>query len=159
MKTHFLFPNQFKTIGWILFIPSFIAGAFLLFSDFDFDRNYEIQVFAFLNDAILSDIKYCTIIKYGILDELLVISIITGAVFIGFSKTKNEDEFISKIRYESLVWATYLNLGLMILSTLFIYVFSYFNVLIINIFSMLIFFIIRFHFMIFKLNKSFSDDE
>lgn len=155
MKTLFLLPNQFNKIGWILFIPSIIVGTFLLFSDFDFDSHFQIKVFAFINDEILSDTKYFTFIENGI----LVVLIILGGILIGFSKTENEDEFISKIRYESLVWATYLNFGLMLLSTLFIYGFPYFDVLIINIFAMLLFFIIRFHFMIYKLNKSTSDDE
>ena len=35
----------------------------------------------------------------------------------------------------------------------------HFDVLIINIFAMLLFFIIRFHYMIYKLNKSICDDE
>ena len=159
MKTHFLLPNQFKKIGWMLFIPSIIVGTYLLFSDFNFDSHFQIKVFAFINDEILSDTKYFTFIENGILDEMLVVLIILGAILIGFSETENEDEFISKIRYESLVWATYLNFGLMLLSTLFIYGFPYFDVLIINIFAMLLFFIIRFHFMIYKLNKSISDDE
>jgi hypothetical protein len=159
MKTHFLFPNKYQKIGWILFIPSIIIGASLFFSNFDFDNHFEIKVFAFINDDILSEVKYFTFIKNSILDEVLEILIIIGAMLIGFSKTKNEDEFISKVRYESLVWATYLNFGLILLSTLFVYGFAYFDVLIINIFTMLIFFIIRFHFMIYKLNKSTSDDE
>ena len=159
MKTHFLFPNKYKKFGWILFIPSTIIGTFLLFSNFDFDNHFEIKVFALINDDILSKVKYFTFIKNGILDEILIVLIIIGALLIGFSKTKNEDELISKIRYESLVWASYLNFGLMLISTLFIYGFPYFDVLIINIFTMLIFFIIRFHFMIYKLNKSISDDE
>ena len=161
MKTHFLLPNQLKKIGWVLFIPSLIVGAYLLFTDFDFDSHFQIKVFALICDNLnlFSKSKYFTFIENGILDEILVVLIIVGALLIGFSKTNNEDEFISKIRYESLVWATYLNFGLMLLSTIFIYGFPYFDVLIINIFAMLLFFIIRFHYMIYKLNKSINDDE
>ncbi|MCD8519109.1 MAG: hypothetical protein LRY32_06310 [Flavobacterium sp.] len=40
------------------------------------------------------------------LDELLLVVCLFGGLLVGFSKTKNEDEMISHIRYSSLVWAT-----------------------------------------------------
>ena len=159
MKTHFLFPNKYKKIGWILFIPSLITGLILFFSGYDFDNHFKMNVFALLSDQFLSKPTYFVFIENGVLDEVILISIIVGALLVGFSKTKNEDEFISKIRYESLVWATYFTFILMILATLFIYGFQYFNVLLANVFAMLLFFIIRFHYMIYKLNKSTIDDE
>ena len=159
MKTHFLFPNQFKKLGWLVFVPSFCAGIYLFLSGFDFDSHFQMSVFAVACDQFLSKPTYFTWVESGVLDECILILIIIGALLIGFSKTKNEDELISKIRYESLVWATYFNFSLMILATLFIYGFQYFNVLLANAFAMLLFFIIRFHFMMYKLNKSSSDDE
>ena len=159
MKTHFLFPNKFKTLGWILFIPNLILGSILLISEFDFDSHYRIKVISLISDEILSKVKYFQIIENGILDEFILITIIIGGVLIGFSKTKNEDEFISKIRYESLIWATYLNFALLLLACILIYEFPFFYVLLVNVFAMLLFFIIRFHYMIYLLNKTNSDDE
>ena len=159
MKTHFLFPNKYKKFGWILFIPSLLVGLILFISGFDFDDYFKIKVFALINDELFSNSKYFTIIENGIIDELILMSIIVGLLLIGFSKTKNEDEFISKIRYESLVWATYLNFILMIIATFLIYGFKYFNILLANVFAMLIFFIVRFHYKIYKLDKSANDDE
>ena len=159
MKTHFLFPNKYKKFGWILFVPSLFAGLILFISGIDFGNYFKMNVFAFYSDQFLSEKKFFTIIENGVLDEILIVLIIVGAILISFSKTKNEDEFISKIRYESLVWATYLNFILMIIATLVIYGFEYFNVLLANVFAMLLFFIIRFHFMIYKLNKSSNDEE
>lgn len=159
MNTHFLFANRYKKIGWILFIPSLILGFVLFFSKYDFDNHFKMNVFALFSDQFFSTPAYFKFVENGILDEIILIFIIVGAILIGFSKTKNEDEFISKIRYESLVWATYFNFGLMIVATIFIYGFQYFNVLLANVFAMLLFFIIRFHYMIYKLNKSLKDDE
>jgi len=159
MKTLFLFPNKYKKIGWILFIPSLLTGLMLFITGFDFDNYFVVDVFAILNDHFLSKPSYFAIIKNGVLDEIILVLIIVGALLVGFSKTKNEDEFISKIRYESLVWATYFNFLLMIFSTLVIYGFQYFNLLLANTFAMLLFFITRFHFMIYKLNKSTNDEE
>ena len=58
MKTQFLLPNKYKVVGWFLLIPSFIIGMFLLFSNYDFDANFRINVFAVLSDKILSPTKY-----------------------------------------------------------------------------------------------------
>ena len=159
MKTHFLFPNKCKKFGWILFVPSLLAGLILFISGIDFGNYFKMNVFAIYSDQFLSGTNFFTIIENGVLDEIILVLIIVGAILISFSKTKNEDEFISKIRYESLVWATYLNFILMIIATLVIYGFAYFNVLVTNVFAMLLFFIIRFHFMIYKLNKSSKDEE
>lgn len=159
MKTQFLFPHQFKKIGWLLFIPSLVLGTILWFNNFDFDHYIVIKVFALLSDVNMLGTKSFSMIENGVLDEIILAMIIVGGVLIGFSKVKTEDEFISKIRYESLIWSAYFNLGLMLIATIFIYGGVYFNMLIANIFSMLFFFIIRFHFMYYKLQKSIGDEE
>lgn len=159
MKTLFLFPNKFKTLGWILFIPSFIGSIFFSFSNLNIDNYCVVNVFAILDSGIMSSNKFFTIIENSIVDELLLFGLIIGGLLIGFSKLKIEDEFTSKIRYESLVWATYLNYGLILLFTIAVYGLSYLNILFFNTFTLLLFFIIRFHYLIYKLNNSSNDDE
>ena len=80
-------------------------------------------------------------------------------MFIAFSKEKNEDEFINKIRLDSLVWATYVNYIVLIISTIFVYEFTYLWVMIINMLTTLIFFIIRFNWQLIKLKKAMSHEE
>ena len=159
MKTRFLFPNQFKTLGWILFVPSILITILISVFEINADEYLNVNVFAIYADEFFGKNKYFSIIKNGIVDELLTICMIVGGILIGFSKLKVEDEMISKIRYESLVWATYLNYSLILLFTIFIYGTSYLNVLLHNMFTLLLFFIIRFHYMIYKLNKTNQDDE
>jgi hypothetical protein len=159
MKTHFLFPNSFKKIGWLLFVPSFILGTYLLLSGFDFDNSFVVKTFAIVNDRLFNQSKYFNFIENGILDELITVLVIVGGILVGFSKTKNEDEYISKIRYESLVWATYLNYGLILFFTAFVFGMPYLNVLFYNMFTLILFFIIRFHYKIYQLNKATHDDE
>jgi hypothetical protein len=110
-------------------------------------------------DEVFGNKHFFQIIKNNIVDELLVLGLIIGGILIGFSKLKVEDEMISKIRYESMVWAIYLNYVLIILFTIFTYGVSYLAILMYNTFTLLLFFIIRFHYMIYKLNKSNQDDE
>ncbi|WP_353084630.1 hypothetical protein [Flavobacterium sp.] len=159
MKTHFLFPNQFKNTGWLIFVLSVLGTLFISVFNKSTDDYLNITVFSIYQDSIGEIPGFFKFIKNSIVDEILTVGIIVGGILVGFSKTKNEDEYISKIRYESLVWATYLNYGIVIFFTLFIYGLPYLNVLFYNMFTLLLFFIIRFHYMIYKLNKSINDDE
>jgi hypothetical protein len=162
MKTHFLFPNKFKTLGWLLFIPSILIVMLGSIFEWQIDEYFNVKVFALYNDDFFktgNDSSFFKFINNSISDEILSFSLIIGGLLVGFSKLKVEDEMISKIRYESLVWATYLNYGLFLLFTIFIYGISFLNVLFYNTFTLLLFFIIRFHYMIYKLNKSNQDDE
>lgn len=159
MKTRFLFPNYFKTLGWVLFVPSVLLTILISVYQVNADEYLNVSVFAIYADEFLSDTKYFSVIENSIVDELITLCMIVGGILVGFSKLKVEDEMISKIRYESLVWSTYLNYGLILFFTLFIYGTSYLNVLFHNVFTLLLFFIIRFHYMIYKLNKANQDDE
>lgn len=159
MKTNFLFPNQFKIFGWILFVPSLILGIVLRIFDIEISDYVKLKVFAFYERDFMSKDFFFKWIENGFLDEIILVSIIFGGILVGFSKLKTEDEFIAKIRYESLVWATYFNFGFLVFSTLFVFGGTYFDIMIVNIFSMLFFFIVRFHYMIFKLQKIENDDE
>ncbi len=158
MKTHFLFPNKYKIIGWILFIPSLIIELLAIVTDSNLDMYLNVKVLALYQDSFGDKSHFFSIIDNSISDELLTVGLIIGGLLICFSKLKNEDEYISKIRYESLVWSTYLNYGLIVFFTIFLYGMPYLNVLFYNMFTLLFFFIIRFHYMIYKL-KTTSDDE
>ena len=159
MKTTFLLPRQLKKIGWLIFVPAFLTAVILRIKGYEFDDRAVTSVFAVVNSDILSAPTFFAVIKNGIIDELLLVMIIVGGIMVGFSRHRNEDEFISEIRYESLVWAFYVNFALMLLSTIFVYGTFYFDVLIANVFTMLLFFIIRFHLMLYKLKKSAEDEE
>jgi hypothetical protein len=90
----------------------------------------------------------------NLLNEITGLLIITSAFLVAFSKEKQEDEFISKIRLESLVWAVYLNYAILIIALLFIYDMSFMWVIIFNMFTILFFFIARFNWEVYKLKKS-----
>ena len=158
MKTQFLFPNKYKIIGWILFVPSLITELFVMVTNCNLDKYLNVKVLALYQDTFGDKPHFFSIIQNSISDELLTVGLIIGGLLICFSKLKNEDEYISKIRYESLVWSTYLNYGLIVFFTIFLYGMPYLNVLFYNMFTLIFFFIIRFHYMIYKLNTT-SDDE
>jgi len=159
MQTHFLLPNKFKIIGWILFIPSLLALVITSITKIDIDNYLTIKVFAIYEKGIGEKPSFFKIIEDSFSYELITISIIIGGLLICFSKLKNEDEYISKIRYESLVWATYFNYFLILFFTLFLYGMPFLNVIVYNVYTVLIFFMIRFHYSIYKLSKSINDDQ
>ncbi len=116
------------------------------------------KVLSIFNEGLLdgNDLQLFEIIETGISSELASIAIIVGGLIVGFSKEKIEDEFIYKLRKDSLVWAIIFNYFILTLTIIFIYDLSFFHVLIYNMFTPLLFFIIRFNFL--KL-KSKSHEE
>ena len=162
MKTNYLLPNRFKLIGWIIFIPSFILG--ILFLIFKFEPDFlNIKLFVFFAEEstgfFTTANKYFTFVKTNALDEILALSLIISALFVAFSKEKDEDEFISKIRLESLVWATYVNYAILFFTIIFIFGMPFFWVMVCNMFTILIFFIIRFNWLINKSKKTVKNEE
>lgn len=158
MKANFLFPNKFKKIGWFLLIPSTIIGLVTL--AYEFEPSFlDLNVLVIFVEDFFTDKKLFGIINNNILNEILGILLIISSLFVAFSKEKIEDEFISKIRLESLVWAVYFNCGILFFSFVFVFNFSFLWVMILNMFTVLFFFIIRFNWQIFKLKKSDDYEE
>jgi len=102
---------------------------------------------------------FFTITENNLIDEIIGILIIVGTIFIALSKEYMEDEFISKIRLDSLVWAVYVNYGILILAILFIYGPTFLWALATNMFTILIFFIIRFNWVKYKSRKLLRDEK
>ena len=95
MKTRFLFPNQFKNFGWLLFIPSVIVTLIISALNISTDEYLNISVFSIYQDSIGEIPGFLKKKKNSILDEILTIGIIVGGILVGFSKLKEEDEMIS----------------------------------------------------------------
>lgn len=158
MKTNYLFPHQFKKLGWVLFVPGLVLGILFLVFSYEFDI-FNIKVFALAAHPFLGDWEFLTMVENNILDELIGVMLIVGALLITFSKEKSEDEYISKIRLESLVWATYVNYFILILAILFVYDMAFFSILVYNMFTVLLIFILRFNWALYKFKKLSGDEE
>ncbi|WP_107038700.1 hypothetical protein [Brumimicrobium mesophilum] len=159
MKVKYLFPSKYKKIGWIILIPSFIFGLISFINGGFAPEFLTISVPSIISSELFSEMKFFSLVKNNILDEILLILVIVSSLMVAFSKEKTEDEFIAKIRLESLVWAVYVNYGILLLSILFIYDLAFLNVMIFNMFTILLFFVIRFNWQLLKLKKSASYEE
>jgi hypothetical protein len=159
MKTKLLLPNHFKRVGWILLVPSALLGLFIIIFDYEF-RFLDTKVFTiYSGSGVFQNPVFFGLIKANLTGTLVGILFLTGAIFVAFSKEKHEDEFIVKIRLESLLWATYINYGVLVLCFLFFYEFEFLYVMIFNMFTILIFFIIRYYYMLYRANKSLSNEK
>ncbi len=183
MKTRFLFPHRFKKIGWVLlalaiicvFLPelSFLQDVKMLSVHFHAAKDFSDP--DFLLDTIMYNTKdlynpaflldpsrgggIFRIIKTDMNLTIWCIIAIAGLLFVAFSRLKSEDEYIAKIRYESLLWAVYINFILLIIATIFFYSEDFLGIIFYNMFTPLIIFIIRFHFLLIKLHKSVKNEK
>jgi hypothetical protein len=158
MLKQILLPNRFKLIGWILLVPSTILGFMLMLSDLESKLKINSKVFALYNDEIMGSGRHTGIISTDITNTLVGVFFILGAMMVGFSKEKKEDEYVANLRLSSLMWAVWVNYVLLLLSFIFIYGMGFFLVMIYNKFTVLIIFIGRFNIILLK-NKMISIDE
>lgn len=134
MKSRYLLPHFYKKIGGIVFLAFLALYGILLL-------GYNIK---WLDGGDL----HLTVDGYD--DEMIVSALVISLLMVAFSKEKNEDEFIASVRLESLQWGIYINYALLLIGTWTFYGLNFFSVLVYNIFTPLLFFIIRFHYVIIK---------
>lgn len=146
MKLTYLFPHKLKRLGWILFVPSVLIGVYALIYDFP-----ELSFLSLDNPIVREGSGIGNAKSDNFSNELLAIFLIVSSFLVAFSREKVEDEFIAQIRLDSLAWAVYFNYAVLLLSVLLFYNFDFLTVLILNMFSTLLFFIVRFNWMLIKL--------
>ena len=155
MKTKFLFPNKYKKIGWLMMIPAILFGLFMIFTDFK-PEALSLPMFTIFSHESLfggGGVKYFSVIRTNVTNELAGIFFLISAIMVAFSKAKSEDEFITKIRMESLVWSTYIHFGILLFGMLFIFDLEFFTFMIFNMFTLLVLFIVKFNYMLYITKK------
>jgi membrane protease YdiL (CAAX protease family) len=158
MKTNFLLPHKWKKAGWIVFIPAFIFGVVITITDFE-PAMLNAPVFAFITDGVLGGWSFFILYEDNIANEILGVLLIISAMVVVFSREKEEDELISRIRLESLAWAMYVNFAILLLAFVFVYDMAFFWVMTFNMFTPLIITMIRFNWLVAKLRKDVGHEE
>ena len=82
-----------------------------------------------------------------------------GALFIGFSREKIEDEMIQHIRLNALMAAMWINYLLLIVVSLSIYNINYLTVMACGMATPLVIFLLVYHFNLYKLNRNLHHEE
>lgn len=155
MKTRFLFSHKFKKVGWIIFIPSLVMGIVYLMFDSSLPDllKFKGTTFAIVNDEFFGKTQLFKLLKNDLIDEFISVFLLIGSFLVGFSKEKIEDEYITKLRLESIVWSVFVNYFILFLAVIFIYGELFFYVMIVNLFAILVLYIFRFNIILFRNSK------
>lgn len=146
MKTSFLLPNGFKKIGWVIFIPTFLLGCSICL----FNADYSSWFSSGIRKAIDVD---------SMMNTIAIVGTVLGALLIGFSREKIEDEMIQRIRLNSLLLAVWINYLLLIVASLIFYELAYLGVLSCNTATTLVIFLIIYHCSLYRSKRNLSHEE
>lgn len=138
MLTKILLPHRFQKIGWLLFLPF----AALLFTNNYFDFNFSWFELEVREGALFEDSKE------NFTNEFALIGVFISLFLIAFTREREEDEYIQKLRLDSLLLACYSNTFILILGTMMFYGFGYLEFMGYNMFTIQLIFIGRFRWVI-----------
>ena len=157
----YLFPNNYKRIsGWIFLLSVLFGIYYLFFSEMDTlgSEFLTISVPALWHDELLSSSDGFWI-ENNLFDEILTLIIIISGLLYGFSKEKIEDEYIASMRNRSLAISVYINYTVLIVATLTIYGLPFLQVMMFQLFSILVLFNLIFTLRLKKHYNSELEDE
>ena len=159
MKTNnFLFPAYFRKIGWIISLPLAAILFIYLLGVFDFSKPSTTWNFFHGMFNTPSWRVFGIMAGKSILSVCMVL-LVVGLLFIAFSKEKIEDEYIAKLRGDSLVWSVIVNSLLLGIAFLFVYGGGFLFVLFLNLYLLLILFIIKYNVALHNFKKSNDYEE
>ena len=142
MKDVFLFPQKFKVLGLILLLPSIGFAWFVMYTSFEFSFLDWTVPWVSVSESTL----WTNSVTDNFTNELAMILLLFSLIIIAFSKTKEEDEYVQKIRHDSLLWSLYINYLFLFLAMIGVYGGDFFNVMLFNMYTPLVIFIIRFQY-------------
>ena len=151
MYKQLLLPSKYSILGYCLFIPSAIVHLF--FTKFNSDQLWRIKLPVIINDEILGPAQYFKFTEVPLFNTIVGVLALTGLIFIAFAKTKSEDEYTNALRLNSWQWSVVINCILLLFCFLFMYGFAFLYVMVYNMYSILILFIIRFKYLLYKNDK------
>lgn len=147
METKLLLSNKYKTIGMLLLVISVALGIMVHF--WDFEISFLTLEPSHKKAKIFDE-------RMNFTDEVALTGIIMALLFIAFAREKIEDEFINRTRLESWQWAILINYIMLVIATWAVYGFAFLDVMMYNMLTIPIIFIIRFHYVLYK-NKALTE--
>lgn len=154
MELKYLLPHKFKLIGGILLMVGIILLIVMFYGQFEFEwltgKVPEIQHYILNDDGTENTVREILWKNNNLTDELAIVLALVGALLFGFSKERQEDEFIYKLRLESLFWALIINTIIFIVATITVYGPNFFTIMAYNMFTPLLIYILRFNFLLIK---------
>jgi hypothetical protein len=134
-----LLPYRWKLAGIFLLMAGTVSAIFYIWFDF----RFKVPVFAVYSSFL--ETKLFSVFRTNFSEELTLLLLISGLSLVIFSKEKNEFEGLDLIRSRALFKALAVNNILLFLSVLLIYGSGFIAILVINIFSFFIFYLLFFY--------------
>ncbi len=150
MKKTLLLPNNYKVIGWVTFLLFTALGLSCMYLDF------QIPGFQFFYPKENSFLDFR---DYNLTNEFALTGIVVGLLMVAFAKEKTEDEYILQLRLRSWQWSILISYIILIILNFSVYGTDFWMVLVYNLWTPLIVFIIKFNVCLYKLRREGVDDE
>ncbi len=150
MKSRFLFPHQSRILGYACILAYIPVMVFKKLLHHGYSNQDSAQKLADASGLFNSE---------HILTAIAMLFLFGGLLLVAFSKEKVEDEQILQLRLDSLHWAIYLNYLILIIGVFVTPTFQFIGILLFNLWAPLLFFIIRFRWKIYLLNRLFKNEE
>jgi hypothetical protein len=154
MRKNLLLPHGFKTIGWILLIPSFIVGVAI--ASGLLDLNKLAKSLNLVNKT--EEFAFTTPFERGV-DTIAILGIVIGVLFVACSREKIEDEFTSHIRLDALMLAFYIYFGVVVLITLIFYDLNFVMLMTYSVPGFMVLFLTIFRLKMWRLRKEGANEE
>jgi hypothetical protein len=158
----FLLPYRYKNPGWLLLIPSLLAGLVYILLGNEFPLDSRIKVFGYFGDAFMGSQHQGTgfsIAQIELFPNLISILFLIGGMLVVFSKEKTEDEFIHQIRLNAFQFSVFINYLLLLGCFFIIHGFPFLNIMMYNMFTVIIIYLLRFHYLLFKNSMSNYEEQ
>jgi hypothetical protein len=136
----FLLPYHWKFTGIFLSLSGIVLAIFYIWFDF----RFTMPVFAVYSSFL--ETKMFTTFNTNYADDLILILLLSGFTLIVFTKERIESEKIALSRAKAVTFAFISNFIFLMFSILFIFGSGFIGVLVLNLFSLPIFYLIIFFF-------------
>jgi hypothetical protein len=146
MNSNLLLPHRLRKFGWWILLPSLALGTAALFFEYQLEWLGP-RVFSLYSGGLpLSQGGSCLFCMIAGNYTLTIagVLVLISLFLIAFTREETEDEFIWRTRTDSLHWATYFNYFVLLICFLFFFDFEFLYVMIFNMYTTLVIYIVRF---------------
>lgn len=157
-----LLPRGFKKIGWVILIPALWLAGIAIFNDNNSTGIARIIEQLIAQGRVSPTVEAARHFTNGVeawVNNFMIIGIIAGCLFITCSRERIEDEMIGRIRLNSLLLSLYINFLLMIIAALTVYDLDFIDVMVYNLFTLPMLFLIIYEVSIVRFKYSVKDEE
>lgn len=143
----FSFPHFFRPVGIALAAIGFVIGLLFIL----IDLRITLPVFAIV--SMYLEKKFLTVFNTNVADELILLCLLGGLFMIIFSREKPGKPSLTHLKAKALFAALFYNSLLLFFSILFLYGQAFMLILTLNVFSIMIFYLIILNILLIK-NKN-----